>query len=168
MKQNKVAMMNTKISLARLLIISTLMVTTMVLLSGCGGAPKRENIGLQISATADVNPDQQGRPSPIILHVLELNSEEQFNRLDYVSLTQSSGAALGPDLLGKTRLVLSPEDNRQLPLELNPQTTFIGLVAGYRDIDNAAWRTSIPISQGDTKGIYITLEHQSIITKVAD
>ena len=154
-------------SLTRLLIISILM-ASMVLLSSCGGAPKRENVGLQISATADVNPDLQGRPSPIILHVLELNSEEQFNRLDYMSLTQSSGAALGPDLLGKTRLVLSPGDNRNLPLELNPQTTFIGLVAGYRDIDNAAWRTSIAITQGDTKGIYITLEHQSIITTVSD
>jgi type VI secretion system protein VasD len=160
--------MTSPASLTRLLIISILMVTTMILFSGCGGAPKREEVGLQISATADVNPDLQGRPSPIILHVLELNSEEQFNRLDYVSLTQSSGAALGPDLLGKTRLILSPGDSRQLPLELNPQTTFIGLVAGYRDIDNAAWRTSIPIAQGDTKGISITLEHQSITTTVSD
>ncbi len=168
MKQNKAVKTTPIATLARLLMISILMAATMILFSGCGGAPKRENVGLQISATADVNPDLQGRPSPIILHVLELNSEEQFNRLDYVSLTQSSGAALGPDLLGKTRLVLSPGDNRNLPLELNPQTTFIGLVAGYRDIDNAAWRTSIPITQGDTKGINITLEHQSITTSVSD
>ncbi len=168
MKQNKAVKTTPIASLARLMMISILMVTTMILFSGCGGAPKREEVGLQISATADVNPDLQGRPSPIILHVLELNSEEQFNRLDYVSLTQSSGAALGPDLLGKTRLILSPGDSRQLPLELNPQTTFIGLVAGYRDIDNAAWRTSIPIAQGDTKGISITLEHQSITTSVSD
>jgi type VI secretion system protein VasD len=168
MKQNKAVKTTPIATLAHLLMISILMAATMILFSGCGGAPKRENVGLQISATADVNPDLQGRPSPIILHVLELNSEEQFNRLDYVSLTQSSGAALGPDLLGKTRLVLSPGDNRNLPLELNPQTTFIGLVAGYRDIDNAAWRTSIPITQGDTKGINITLEHQSITTSVSD
>jgi type VI secretion system protein VasD len=168
MKQNKVVTMNPKTSLARLLIVSILMAATIILLSSCGGAPKRENVGLQISATADVNPDQHSRPSPIILHVLELNSEEQFNRLDYMSLTQSSGAALGPDLLGKTRLVLSPGDNRQMPLELNPQTTFIGLVAGYRDIDNAAWRKSIAITQGDTKGIHITLEHQSIVTTVSE
>ena len=168
MKQPKAVKATPIASLARLMMISILMATTMILFSGCGGAPKREEVGLQISATADVNPDLQGRPSPIILHVLELNSEEQFNRLDYVSLTQSSGAALGPDLLGKTRLILSPGDSRQLPLELNPQTTFIGLVAGYRDIDNAAWRISIPISQGDTKGISITLEHQSITTTVSD
>jgi len=168
MKQSNVVLTTPVVRLVRLLMIGILMTTTMVLLSSCGGAPKRENVGLQISATADVNPDLQGRPSPIILHVLELNSEEQFNRLDYMSLTQSSGAALGPDLLGKTQLVLSPGDNRNLPLELNPLTTFVGLVAGYRDIDNANWRKSIPITQGDTKGISITLEHQSIVTTVSD
>lgn len=168
MKQSNAVLTTPVVRLVRLLMIGILMTTTMVLLSSCGGAPKRENVGLQISATADVNPDLQGRPSPIILHVLELNSEEQFNRLDYMSLTQSSGAALGPDLLGKTQLVLSPGDNRNLPLELNPLTTFVGLVAGYRDIDNANWRKSIPITQGDTKGISITLEHQSIVTTVSD
>jgi type VI secretion system protein VasD len=146
----------------RVIAISIMLALCVVLLSACGGVPKRENIGLQISATSDVNPDLQGRPSPIILHVFELNSEEQFNRLDYMSLTQSSGAPLGPDLLGKTRLVLSPGDTQPLPLELNPQTTFIGLVAGYRDIDNAAWRISVPILQGKTKGITVTLEQQSI------
>ena len=172
MKQSK-ALMTTPTTtpmktLVRLLLVSILTLTTLALLSGCGSAPKREKVGLQISATTDVNPDLQGRPSPIILHVLELNSEEQFNRLDYTSLTQSSGAALGPDLLGKTRFVLSPGDSRQLPLELNPQTTFIGLVAGYRDIDNATWRTSVAVTQGDTKRINITLERQSIVTRVSD
>ncbi len=136
------------------------------MLAGCASTPKPESIGIQISATNDVNPDLQGRPSPVILHVIELNSEEQFNRLDYTSLTQPSGAALGQDLLGKTRLTLSPGDSQQLPLELNPQTTFIGLVAGFRDIDNAIWRTTIPVVQGKTKGVTVTLAKQSITTSV--
>jgi type VI secretion system protein VasD len=138
------------------------------LLSACAGAPKRENLGLQISATADVNPDMQGRPSPIILHVMELNSTEQFNRLDYMGLTQPSGAALGPELLGKNQVVLQPGESRALPLELNPMTTAIGLVAGYRDIDNAVWRKIVPINQGKTKGISITLEQTQIVANVSD
>jgi len=149
-------------------LISLMTVAIILLLSACAGAPKRENMDMQISATADVNPDMQGRPSPIILHILELNSTEQFNRLDYMSLTQPSGAALGPDLLGKTQLVIQPGASQELPMELNPLTTAIGLVAGYRDIDNAAWRKSISITQGDTKGISITLEQQAIATSVSD
>ena len=145
-----------------------MVITMLVLLSACGGAPKREALDMQLNATADVNPDMQGRPSPIILHILELGSTEQFNRLDYMSLTQPSGAALGADLLGKNQLVLQPGDSKPLPMELNPMTTAIGLVAGYRDIDNAVWRKVIPVTQGSTKGISITLEQQQIATTVSE
>ena len=85
-----------------------------------------------------------------------------------MSLTQPSGAALGADLLGKNQLVMQPGASQSIPMELNPQTTTIGLIAGYRDIDNAAWRTSIAITQGDTKGISVKLEQQKIATSVSD
>jgi len=136
------------------------------LLAGCAGTPKPAKVDAQVTASSDVNPDLQGRPSPVILHIFELNSQEQFNRLDYMSLTQPSGAALGPDLLSKTQLILSPGDSQQLPLELNAQTTFIGLVAGFRNIDNAVWRTTVPVVQGSTKGVNVALTKQSITTTV--
>jgi type VI secretion system protein VasD len=146
-----------------------LVVPLLVLLGACAGAPPApEELDMQISTTADVNPDLQGRPSPIILHILELSSTEQFNRLDYMNLTQPSGAALGADLLSKNQMVLQPGDSKSMPMELNPQTTAIGLVAGYRDIDNAVWRTDIAITQGSTKGITVTLEQQQIVTSVSD
>jgi len=150
------------------ILISVLCLATIILLSACAGAPKRENLGIQINTTADVNPDMQGRPSPIILHLMELNSTEQFTRLDYMGLTQPSGAALGPELLSKSQLVLQPGESKALPMELNPMTTAIGLVAGYRDIDNAAWRKVVPITQGQTKGINITLDQSQIVTAVTD
>lgn len=150
-------------------LIALLSLSLLGLLSACaGGPPKREALDMQITASADVNPDMQGRPSPVILHIMELNSTEQFNRLDYMGLTQPSGAALGTELLGKNRLVLQPGESKQQPMELNPMTTAIGLVAGYRDIDNASWRKVIPITQGDTKGIVITLEQTQIATSVSD
>lgn len=155
-------------SVFRSTIISLLTVVMIGLLSACAGAPKKEDLGIQVSATADVNPDMQGRPSPIILHVMELNSTEQFNRLDYMGLTQPSGAGLGAELLNKNQMVLQPGESKALPLELNPMTTAIGLVAGYRDIDNAAWRKVIPITQGKTKAISITLEQTQIVSTVSD
>jgi len=153
-----------KRSVFQSILVGLLTFAASMLLSACAGAPPPEPAALdmQINASVDVNPDMQGRPSPIILHIMELNSTEQFNRLDYMSLTQPSGAALGPELLGKNQLVLQPGESRALPMELNPQTTVIGLVAGYRDIDNATWRTSLPVTQGTTKGISITLGQQAL------
>lgn len=157
---------NSRSNYLRLISHMLLIAMCIAFLSACASAPERANISFQFNASSEVNPDLQGRPSPVILHVLELNSEEQFNRLDYQSLTQPSGAALGIDLLSKTRLELSPGETKPLPIELNPQTTFIGLVAGFRDIDNAIWRATVPIVQGQTKSVSVTLEKQSIVTTV--
>lgn len=158
-----------RVTVYRSVITSLLTIAMLGLLSACaGGPPPREALDMQVSATADVNPDLQGRPSPVILHILELGSAEQFNRLDYMGLTQPSGAGLGADLLGKNQMVLQPGESKTVPMELNPLTTAIGLVAGYRDIDNAAWRKVIPITQGGTKGISITLEQTQIVTSVSD
>jgi type VI secretion system protein VasD len=85
-----------------------------------------------------------------------------------MGLTDPSGSALGTELLGKNRLVLQPGESKAVPMELNPMTTAIGLVAGYRDIDNATWRKVVPITQGDTKGLVITLEQTQITTTVSD
>jgi type VI secretion system protein VasD len=94
-----------------------LAMTLLVLLSACAGAPPAaEKLAMQISTSADVNPDMQGRPSPIILHILELSSTEQFNRLDYINLKNPSGAALVAELLGNNLLVLQPGDRRSFSL----------------------------------------------------
>ena len=160
---------STRKSVLQSVMVSLLSIAMLGLLSACaGGPPPREPLDMQISASADVNPDTQGRPSPVILHIVELSSTEQFNRLDYMGLTQPSGAGLGADLMGKSQMVLQPGEAKSLPMELNPQTTAIGLVAGYRDIDNATWRKVIPITQGGTKGISITLEQTQIVTTVSN
>ncbi len=159
---------NTRRATFQSAMVSLIVIAMLGLLSACGGAPKKEKMDMQVTATVDVNPDMQGRPSPIILHIMELSSDEQFSRLDYMGLTQPSGAGLGSDLLGKNQLVLQPGDTKALPMELNPMTSAIGLVAGYRDIDNAVWRKVIPITQGSTKGISITLEQTQITTSVSD
>jgi type VI secretion system protein VasD len=150
--------------------ISLLTVSMVGLLGACAAdpPPKPDPLGIQITATADVNPDMQGRPSPIILHIMELSSTEQFSRLDYMGLTQPSGAGLGPDLLVKNQMVLQPGESKTLSMDLNPMTTAIGFVAGYRDIDNAAWRKTVPVAIGITKGVNITLGQTQIDTTVSN
>jgi len=151
------------------LLFSLLSIALLGLLSACAPAPPKPQIfDIQVSAATDVNPDMQGRPSPIILHILELGSTEQFNGLDYTGLTQPSGSALGAELLSKKQMVLQPGESKTIATELNPLTTTIGLVAGYRDIDNAVWRKSAPVTPGKTKSITITLEQQQIVTTVTD
>lgn len=137
-----------------------------LLLAACASAPKKESLTVSVQATADVNPDLQGRPSPIIVHIMELKSAELFNSLDYMGLTNASGTGLGADLVGRSQLVLSPGELRQLPLELDAATTHIGLVAGYRNIDNATWRQVVPIMQGKSRSVSVNLSQAQLTATV--
>lgn len=131
-------------------------------LAACGGAPKKHSLTIRISATTDVNPDLDTRPSPVILHVLELTSIDGFNRADFFALTQNDAAALGGDVLNKTEIILTPGSSHETNLELDQQAVYLGFVAGYRDIDNARWRVSQAVVPGKTDWISISIAKQQI------
>lgn len=131
-------------------------------LASCGGAPKKHSLNIRISASTDVNPDLEARPSPIILHVLELSAVDEFNRADFFALTQNDAAALGGDVLNKTEIILTPGSSKETVLELDQQAVYLGFVAGYRDIDNARWRMSQAVVPGKTDWISINIARQQI------
>jgi type VI secretion system protein VasD len=135
-----------------------------VCLVACAGpsAPKIHKLDVGINATADVNPDIDNRPSPVILHVLELSAIDEFNKADFFALTANDASALGGDVLNKTEIILTPGSSKSMTLEVNQQTTYIGFVAGYRDIDNARWRLSQEVVPGQTKSLSVTIGKQVI------
>ena len=101
--------------------------------------------------------------------MLQLTDAVAFNQANYFDLTRDDATALGSDAISKTEIVLTPGDARELPLELSPLTAHLGLVAGYRDIDNAVWRVSQAVRPGKTDWISINLDKHSItITEVND
>lgn len=144
---------------ALLLLILALLV---VGLTACGGAPKKESLEVRIAASADLNPDVDARPSPIILHILELTAIDEFNRADYFALTQDDASALGGDVLNKTEIILTPGATRTATLVLDNAVGYLGLVAGYRDIDSSLWRISQEVRPGKTDWIAVDLGKNQI------
>lgn len=151
-------MMNQKTGL----LVFSLMLAACVV-AACGGAPKKPSpLQLRISASADVNPDLQARPSPVILHMLELSAIDEFNRASFFELTENDAAALGGDVLGKTEIILTPGSTTETTLELSEQVAYLGFVAAYRDIDNARWRLTQAVTPGKTGYIVVDIGKQRV------
>lgn len=146
------------------LVSLTILSLFLFVLVSCGGSPKKQthDLELRISTTTDVNPDVESRPSPIVLHVLQLTDVEAFNRAEYFALSRNDAAALGGDVLNKTEIVLKPGDAKEVELELNLQTAYLGFVAGYRDIEHAKWRISESVRPGKTDWISLNLNANEI------
>lgn len=92
-----------------------------------------------------VNPDADGRPSPLVVRYYELSSRSQFEREDFDRLFDSPESSLGPDLLVREELELQPASDLEITRRLNPNARFVGLVAAYRDIETARWRAVIEV-----------------------
>lgn len=133
------------------------------LLASCGGAPpKARSLEVRVTAAADVNPDLQSRPSPVILHMLELSAIDEFNRASFFELTENDTAALGGDVLNRTEIILTPGSSRQTVLELDDRVAYLGFVVAYRDIDNARWRATQAVVPGATESILVDVGRQRI------
>ena len=65
-----------------------LLLLTMIFLSGCQAvyATFPPSTKLHFRVAADINPDAEGRPSPVIIKVYELASKTVFENQDFFAL----------------------------------------------------------------------------------
>jgi type VI secretion system protein VasD len=128
-----------------------------LLLSACAAKPppKPASVTGTVEASAQVNPSASKRPSPLLIRVYELKSVAAFNGADFMSLYQRDQAALGGDLLAKEEFVLEPGETKTFAKTLAPDTRFIGVVAAYRDLEHAKWRTVVSVQPNQPQKVTV-------------
>lgn len=126
--------------------------------TGCG----KPHIELDVASHPNVNPDYSGRPSPVIVKLYELKSDLTFRQGDFNSLFSQPVQTLGADLVAADELVFVPSEAATVTYELMPETRFVGLVAGFRQMDRAEWRGIVPVSPEEKKVIRIQLSDVSL------
>jgi type VI secretion system protein VasD len=143
------------------------LIAALGVLAGCASAPKPTEITGTLQASANVNPSVSKRPSPLLVRVYELKTATAFNNADFVSLYQRDQAELGAEMIGRDEVILNPGESRPLNKVAAPETRFIGVLAGYRDLDHAKWRSIVPIQPGQKQRIVINAEELSISATVS-
>jgi len=118
------------------------------MLASCAAKPPEDvEIKGSIEAVDSVNPNSLGRPSPLLVKVFQLGARDKFEAAEYFDLSDAAEATLGPDMLGVQSVMLAPGERRPYEGEFDPQTRFIGVIAGYREIHQAQWRSIIEMPE---------------------
>ena len=118
---------------------------------------------LTIVTSADLNPDRDGRASPLIIKVFALADDRQFKREDFLSLYENPPERLGSDLLNSFELKeFSPDESRDETIALSPETKFIGLLAEYVQYDRAKALLILPVSAHKNNKYTIKAQHLGI------
>jgi type VI secretion system protein VasD len=131
-------------------------------LGGCASTPAPTEVTGTVRAAANANPSVARRPSPLLVRVYELKAATAFNNADFVSLYQRDQAELGAEMIGREELIVSPGESRALSKMTSPETRFVGVLAAYRDIDRARWRSVVAIQPGQKQRLTISAEELSV------
>ena len=141
-----------------------LLIGGILLATGCGSSPPL--LRGAITVDSNVNPDRAGRPSPIVVRVYELKSVAAFNGADFFALFDSEQATLSSELVGREEFQLQPAETRQYQRQLQPDTKFIGVVAAFRDLEQARWRQTAPVPKKSKPSITIGLQARAVMVTV--
>lgn len=144
--------------LLRFLFLSVLI----TLLAGCSSTPKPTIINATVDATAAVNPDSKGRASPIVLRVFELRSTAAFDSADFFSLWDREREALANELITRDEFQLRPGEQKKLERTLQPETRYLGVVAAFRDLERAIWRSTLAVVPHKKQPVTIRLDARSV------
>lgn len=117
---------------------------------------------LQLAASDQLNPDINGRPSPIVLRLLELKNPALFETVDFFSLYSQAKVLLAPDFVVGEELELRPGERLELKLNVQDGSRYVGVLAAYRDLPETKWRYVIQLNPGETKRALLTLDHAGI------
>ncbi|SDR94133.1 type VI secretion system protein VasD [Pseudomonas oryzae] len=134
-------------------------------LGGCSAlSPWSETTKLDLTLAGNdrLNPDLSGRPSPIVLRLLELKHPAAFENADFFTLYQRSKETLQPDLVTSEELELRPGETRTLKLSVQPGSRYLGVLAAYRDLPDSRWRLVVPLQEQQHNRIELDFDARGI------
>lgn len=138
---------------------------TLLTLSGCSALSPYSDmtkLDLSLKGSETLNPDLNGRPSPIVLRLIELKHPVAFEGADFFSLYQRATESLAPDLVTQEELELRPGESRELKLSVGPDSRYVGVLAAYRDLPETQWRFVIPLKPQERTQMALRLDESGI------
>ncbi|PTS84844.1 type VI secretion system lipoprotein TssJ [Pseudomonas sp. HMWF032] len=137
-------------------------------LTGCAALSPYSDmtkLDLTLNGSDELNPDLNGRPSPIVLRLIELKHPVAFETADFFSLYQRPKEALSPDMVVLEELELRPGEQREMKLSVQPGSRYVGVLAAYRDLPESNWRVVIPLQEKERNSSVLTLDALGIKTQ---
>ncbi|MDR2308135.1 MAG: type VI secretion system lipoprotein TssJ [Paucimonas sp.] len=146
--------------ISRTMLRATWALAALFWLAGCSALSPYSTmtkLDLTLVATDQLNPDINGRPSPVVVRLYELKRPVAFESTDFFSLYQRPKEILAQDMVASEEHELRPGETLTLKLSIDPESRFVGVMAAYRDLDQAQWRRLQVIRAGErvTANLYL-------------
>ncbi|WP_282609174.1 type VI secretion system lipoprotein TssJ [Pelagibius sp. Alg239-R121] len=131
----------------------------LLVLGGCAEKkPSPTVIDLSISAALNINPNAQGRASPVVLRVYHLTSPNAFEEADFFQLFEQDAAILGQDMIGREEIIVTPGAAQKVSQEVGPEVRYLGVIAAYRETETSVWRAMGDVVPEEINGYAVQID----------
>ena len=104
------------------------------------------DLEIKFKVDADVNPDDERKPSPLFVRMYQLKSSKMFNRANFIDLYEKDKEVLGADMISAQKLRrIKPGESRNENFVLNKDARFIGLYAEFLQYKKSSFKLLIPV-----------------------
>jgi len=168
------------------------LLSSLILLAGCGGgngpgtmgkirqilADPSLEVGKSNTQTAsvvtitayaepDANQTDYGA-APVDLWIFELSDPDELMSADFMALIEAPQQALATSYIKHYRKqVIAGRSTVLAPFDLDSRTNYLGVVAGYADIDNVKWRVVERVkSKGETYSAMVPVTKRRIMLQL--
>ncbi|MEZ5666436.1 MAG: type VI secretion system lipoprotein TssJ [Alphaproteobacteria bacterium] len=135
--------------------------------AGCADDPAEgpppTAVTLSVEASPFLNPDRTNRPSPVVVVIYGLTDDAAFNNGGYYELFEQDQQTLGEAIKTKQQFIIAPGDIKDVELALDPAATFLAVLAAFRDIDNAKFSASVPLTPSQAVEIQVKLQSNEVV-----
>lgn len=145
---------------------SAAVLAAMPALAACSSAPPPPppptTIQLTVIGDKMLNPDPNGRPSPVMLRLYQLGPSDAFANADFFQVIDQDKATLGPTLLDRQELAVPPESRQTVTVQPKPDVKTLAVAAAFRAYEEAGWRAMQPIQPNKANSFVLTATASTI------
>lgn len=135
-----------------------------LLLGACTGqkTPDPTLLDLTLKGGEDLNPDLNGRPSPLVVRLIELKNPVGFENAEFFPLYENAKQALAPDWVAEEEIELRPGETRELKLKVQGDSRYVGIYGAYRNLGESQWRQVIQLKPNALAQVRLKLSADGI------
>jgi type VI secretion system protein VasD len=117
--------------------------------------PEPTRVVLEFEAAGDINPNAEGRASPLVLRIYQLKSYPVFKNADFFSLYDKEDQVLARELVSKQEILLKPNEKRTVFFEAAADTQTIGVLGLFMNYERTQWKAAAGVQPNKTSVIHI-------------
>lgn len=119
------------------------------------------DIQVKLQVSDKLNPNPEGRPSPLVLQIFQLKDDSKFSQASIDVVLSNPDLELGADLIKVDQTMAFPGKSKEYVFDVNSEAKFLGVVASFQKEDGKA-KQLIDIEGHWSRDICITLSDTSL------